>query len=289
VIEGIQIGSFMKHKRNVKILINLIFVELLSFSLNGADTDIPVFDIPDIESNLVFKVAGFRKTESIVNGIDVPIFTTDTNVLGRMDTGVLCCVVSPKQFATTLFVLARQPFEREELWELPPSYKLFKLGHFYKIPYSIKDLGDGGGTNLYFTLGGGLRLSSGLNANSNVFSKSTLETAGDTVKALAKRYYVSADEAMAEVERLRPQVAKYEKQLKEINVAIKEELDRRKKLGIETTNFYLDDETDKCGILKKEQYKISPLYYEAKSEILNAEKQIQDFLMKKPVSGGLSP
>jgi len=94
---------------------------------------------------------------------------------------------------------------------------------------------------------------------------------------------------MAEVERLRPQVAKYEKQLKEINVAIKEELDRRKKLGIETTNFYLDDETDKCGILKKEQYKISPLYYEAKSEILNAEKQIQDFLMKKPVSGGLSP
>lgn len=259
-------------------MVSVFIISCLSASqINGANAEVPVFDIPDIESNLVVKVVSFRKTESIANGIGVPIFTTDTNVLGRMDTGVLCVVVSPKQFATTLFVLARQPFEREELWELPPSYKVFKPGHFYKIPYSIKDLGDGQGTNLYFTLGGGLRLSSGLNANSNVFSKSTLETAGDTVKALAKRYYVSAAEAMAEVERLRPQVAKYEKQLKAINVAIKEELDRRKKMGIETTNFYLDDETDKCGILKKEQYKISPLYYEAKSEMLNAEKQLQDF------------
>ncbi len=264
----------MRTKKN---LVGLILSCLLSFLANGGGTDAPVFDVPDIDSNLIIKVIGFRKTESIVNGIDVPIFTTDTNVLGRMDTGVLCYVVSPKQFAKTFFVLIRQPFEREELWELTPSYKTFQLNHFYKIPYSIKDLGDGKGTNLCFTLGGGLRLNSGPNTNNNVFATSTLETAGDSVKALAKRYYVSADEARAQVELLRPLVEKYEVQLNKIKAELREERDKRKNLGIETKGIYLDDETDKFSMLKKEQYRISPLWSEAKSEMLNAEKQLQDF------------
>jgi hypothetical protein len=269
--------NIMKSKIIVIGFVGLILSGLSVFSVNGADTNTPALKIPDIESNLIVKAVSFRKTESIINGVQVPIFTTDTNVLGRMDTGVLCVVVSPKQFEKTLFILVRQPFEMEELWEVVPSYKLFKLGYFYKIPYSIADLGYGQGTNLYFRLGGGLRLNMGMNGNSNAFATSTLEVAGDTVKTFAKRYYLSADEARAEVERLRPLVEKYEKQLKEINVALKEELDRRKKLGIETTNFYLDDETDKCGILKKEQYRISPLWSEAKSEMLNAEKQLEDY------------
>ncbi len=256
----------------------LVILSCLSaFQVNGADAEVPVFDIPDVESNLVVQVVGFRKTESIVNGVDVPIFTTDTNVLGRMDTGVLCCVVSPKQFAKTFFVLVRQPFEREELWELTPSYKFYEIGHFYKIPYSLEDLGFGEGTNLYFTAGGGLRLNTGKNVHSNAFATSTLETAGDIVRSLAKRYYVSADEARAKVELLRPQVAKYEKQMKEINAAMKEELNRREKQGIKTTNIYTSDETDKYSMLWKEGRITASLYHDAKSEMLNAEKQLQDF------------
>jgi len=264
-------------KKKQIVLTGLILSCLLSVSTNGAGTDTQVFDIPDIKSNLIVKVVSFRKTESIVNGVEVPIFTTDTNLLGRMDTGVLCCIVSPKQFAKTFFVLAREPFEREELWELTPSYKFYELGHFYKIPYSLEDLGFGEGTNIYFTLGGGLRLNTGKNVHSNAFTTSTLETAGDTVRALAKRYYVSVDEARAKVELLRPQVAKYEKQLKEINAAMKEELDRREKLGIETTNIYTADETDKYSMLWKEGRITASLYHCAKAEMLNAEKQLQDF------------
>ena len=279
----------MKNKKKVSVLVGLILSCLSAFQVNGAGMDTPVFDIPDIKSNLIVKVVGFRKTESIVNGIEVPIFTTDTNLLGRMDTGVLCCVVSPKQFTKTFFVLAREPFDREELWELTPSYNFFKLGHFYKIPCLIKDFGLGEGTNIYFPAGGGLRLNTGKNVHSNAFTTSTLETAGDTVRALAKRYYVSADEARAKVELLRPQVAKYEKQLKEINAAMKEELGRREKLGIETTNIYTADETDKYSMLWKERRITASLYHYAKSEMLNAEKQLNDFLNKKPTSGGMGP
>lgn len=279
----------MKNRTMVSVFISLILSCLSASQVNGADAEVPVFDIPDIESNLVVKVVGFRKTESIVNGITVPIFTTDTNVLGRMDTGVLCCIVSPKQFANTFFVLKRQPFEMEELWELIPSYKLFELGHFYKMSYSIEDLGLGEGTNIYFTLGGGLRLSTGMNNHSNAFTTSKLETAGDNCSGYPRRYYVSADEARAKVELLRPQVAKYEKQLNEFKTALREELDRREKLGIKTTNIYLDDETDKYSMLKKEILKISPLYLKAKSEMLNAEKQLNDHLNKKTTSGGMAP
>jgi hypothetical protein len=281
--------NIMKNNKKVSVLVGLILFCLSAFSVNGADMDTPTFEIPDVESNLIVKVVGFRKTESIVNGIEVPIFTTDTNLLGRMDTGVLCCVVSPKQFANTFFVLVRQPFEMEDLSEVVPSYKLFELGHFYKIPYSIKDLGDGEGTNLYFTLGGGLRLSSGTYTNNNVITTSKLEMAGDTVKALAKRYYVSADEARAEVERLRPLVEKHEEQLNEIKTALREEQERRKKLGKEIMGIYLDDETDKYSMLKKEIYKIGSLHCEAKSEMLNAEKQLQDFKNLSNTTKQLTP
>jgi DNA-directed RNA polymerase subunit F len=116
-----------------------------------------------------------------------------------------------------------------------------------------------------------------MNVHSNAFTTSTLETAGDTVRALAKRYYVSADEARTTVELLRPQVAKYEKQLNEFKTALREELDRREKLGIKTTNIYPDDETDKYSMLWKERYKTSSLYSNAKSEMLNAEKQLQEY------------
>ena len=279
----------MKNRIMACVIIGLFLSCLSASQVNGANAEVPVFDIPDIESNLVVKVVGFRKSESIVNGIDVPIFTTDTNVLGRMDTGVICCIVSPKQFANTFFVLKRQPFEREELWELTPSYKSFGLGNFYKIPYSVEDLGLGQGTNIYFPLGGGLRLITGMNNNSNVFTTSKLEIAGDNYSADAKRYYVSADEARSKVELLRPQVAKYEKQLKEINAAMKEELDRRKKLGIETTNINTADEKDKYSMLWKERRITSSQYHYARSEMLNAEKQLNDFLNKKSVSGGRSP
>ncbi len=255
----------------------LILSCLSAFQVNGAGTDTPVFDIPDINSNLIVKVVGFRKTESIVNGIEVPIFTTDTNLLGRMDTGVLCCIVSPKQFAKTFFVLKRHNDEMGGLSVMVPSYQFFEVGRFYKIPYSIMDLGFGQGTNIYFTWGGGLRLNNGVNVHSNAFSTSKLETAGDYCRTLAKRYYVSADEARAEVELLRPQVAKYEKQLKEIQAAIKDELDRREKAGIKTPSFNLSDETDKYSILMREQYRILPLRGAAKSEMLNAEKQLKDY------------
>jgi hypothetical protein len=267
----------MKNEIIIKVFVGLVLSGLTVFSVSGGDTNTPTFNIPDIESNLVVKVVGFRKTESIVNGINVPIFTTDTNVLGRLDTGVLCCVVSPKQFAKTFFVLAREPFEREELWELTPSYKAFELGSLYKMPYSIKDRGDGNGTNLYFTWCGGLRLNTCMNIHSNTFTTSKLETAGDYIQLMHMRYYVSTDEARAEVERLRPQVAKYEKQLKEINAAMKEELDRREKLGIETTTIYTADETDKYSMLWKERRITSSLYLHSKPEMLNAEKQLYDY------------
>ncbi len=265
-------------KKKEIVLTGLILSCLLSVSTNGADTDIQALEIPDIESNLVVKAVSFRKTESIVNGIEVPIFTTDTNVLGRMDTGVLCAVVSPKQFAKAFFVLTRRKDdEREFDLKNVPSYENFKLGRLYLIPYSIKDLGLGQGTNLYFPLGGGLLLNIGLNNYSNVLTTSKLETAGDNYAANPRRYYVSADEARAEVERLRPLVAKYEEQLNEIKTALREERERRKKLGKETMGIYLGDETDKYSMLKKEIYKIGSLHCEAKSEMLNAEKQLQNF------------
>jgi hypothetical protein len=272
-------------KNIIKGFIGLLLASWPTLQVTGAETNTPAFQIPECESNLVFKVVSCRKTQSIVNGVHVPIFTTDTNVLGRMDTGVLCCVVSPQQFAKTFIVFVRQPFEMEELWELTPSYKAFKLGNFYKLPYSIKDLGYGEGTNLYFRLGGGLRLYTGMNNHSNVVATSKLETAGDYVWLMGNRYYVTADEARAEVERLRPLVEKYEKQLEEIKAGLREERERRKKLEIETKGIYLDDETDKYSMLKKEIYKLSPLYRATQSELLNAEKQLQDFNKQTKGSG----
>lgn len=261
----------------VKAFAGLLIACLLVFQANGAPVEPTSFEIPDIESNLVVVAVGFRKTDSYVNGINVPIFTTDTNILGRMDTGVLFCVVSPKQFVNTFFILKRHNDEIGGLSVMVPSFQFFQVGRFYKIPYSIMDLGFGQGTNIYFTLGGGLRLNNGVSVHSNAFTTSKLETAGDYCRTLAKRYYFSADEARAEVELLRPQVVKYEKQLNEIQAAIKDELERREKAGIETPSFNMGDETDKYSILMREQYKILPLRSAAKSEMLNAEKQLKDY------------
>lgn len=250
---------------------------LLVFQTNGANTVVPTFDVPDVESNLVVVAVGFRKTEWLVNGLDVPIFTAKTNVLGRMDTGVLCCILSPKQFANTFFVLERQNDEMGGLTVMRPSYEYFEVGQFYLIPYSIMDLGFGQGTNMYFKGGGALWLKAATSTQANKFTASKLQTAGDYIRTQVNRYYASAKEAMNELVILHSKFIEYEKQYIANTTEINTERVRRKNLGIVTHSIRVNDDTDKLGMLYKEREIIGRLYSTTKREIVNAEAQLKKY------------
>lgn len=267
----------MKNKISVIVFVGLNLLFLLVFQSNGANAEIPTFEVPDVESNLVVVAVGFRKTAFLVNGLNVPIFTTVTNILERLDTGVLCSIVSPTQFANTFFVLERQNDEMGGLTVMMPSYEYFKIGRFYLIPYSIVDLGFGQGTNMYFKGGGALWLNAATTSQDNNFTISKLQTAGDYIRTRVKRYYASAEEARDELLILRSKFKEYEKQYEENKEGIENERDRRKKMGIVTYNVRAHDDTDKLGMLRTEQYAIGRLYSTTKREIVNAEAQLRDY------------
>jgi len=250
---------------------------LLVFQTNGANAEVPTFEVPDIESNIVVVAVGFRKTELLVNGLNVPIFTTETNVLGRMDTGTLCCVVSPKQFANRFFIMERQNDEGGGLTVMRPSYEVFEVGHFYQIPYSMMDYGFGQGTNMCFKGGGVLWLTAVTISQDYKITTSKLQAAGDYSRTQFKRYYASAEETRGELAILRPKFREYEKRYKENKARIKKERDRRKKMGIVTFSVRRHDDTDKLGMLMTEQETIGRLYSTTKREIMNAEAQLKNY------------
>lgn len=267
----------VKNKISVIVFLESILLFLSIFQINVVIAEVPTFEIPAVESNLVVVVVGFRKTAFLINGLNVPIFTTETNILERMDTGTLCCIVSPKQLANTFFVMERQNDEIGGLTVMTPSYHYFEVGRFYKIPYSIMDLGFGQGTNLHFKGGGLLRLNAEANTQDNTFTTSELQTAGDYSRTQFKRYYVSAQDARDELTRLHAEFKDYEKKYMRNKEEIKNERDRRKKIDIETNGSYLLDDRDKLSMLKKEQYIIIPLYYATRREIDNAKAQLTDY------------
>lgn len=269
--------NIMKSKISLIVPVGLNLLCLLVFQTNGANTVVPTFDVPDVESNLVVVAVGFRKTEWLVNGLDVPIFTAKTNVLGRMDTGVLCCILSPKQFANTFFVLERQNDEMGGLTVMRPSYEYFEVGQFYLIPYSIMDLGFGQGTNMYFKGGGALWLKAATSTQANKFTASKLQTAGDYIRTQVNRYYASAKEAMNELVILHSKFIEYEKQYIANTTEINTERVRRKNLGIVTHSIRVNDDTDKLGMLYKEREIIGRLYSTTKREIVNAEAQLKKY------------
>lgn len=240
-------------------------------------------DIPTIESNLVVVAVGYRKTLLSVNGIDVPVFQANTNELGITDTGVLFCIVSPSHFAGTFFVLGRDTADGD-LSLLTPSYHRFSTGKFYRIPYSIRDLGYGQGTNMYFHGGGVLSLpTTHANASYLVTSAATsnLKTAGNCFRTYAERFYISAEEARSELDRLRVEFVQYEAIYNATSDGIKKELERRKNMGVVTKEVDLLDETDAFSLHKREQIRIVPLYFGTKREIENAERQLAVYEMER--------
>ena len=271
----------MKNQIRVLVLLGIILNFLSLFSSNVANAEVPAYEIPDIESNLVVVAIGFRKTALLVNGLNVPIFTTETNNLERMDTGVLFCVVSPKQFAKTYFVLERENYERGGLTVMTPSCHFFEMRRFYQIPYSIEDLGFGQGTNIYFKGGGLLQLKPRTTTQNNTFAASDLQAAGDYCRTWVKRYYTSAEEARNELTNLRIKFDDYNKKYIENKEKIKNELEKRNKKGVVTHGIYFLDEKDTLANLTKIKIKIAPLYFKTKHDIENAEAQLRKFERQK--------
>lgn len=246
-------------------------------------------DIPTIESNLVAVAVSFRKTLLTVNGIDVPVFLTETNELGAADTGVLFCIVSPKQLSNMLFVLGRDS-DKTASDVLTPSYYKYAIGNSYKIPYSIRDVGSGQGINLHLNGGGMLSVPVSITNTACIQRSSVMsnvKTAGNCFRTYTERFYVSAAEASNELCRLRTNFGQYEIRFNAIKEGIKNELARRERLGIATQGVYLLDETDVLARYQKEQVKVVPLYFDTKREIDNAEKQLKAYEMRrnKDVSG----
>jgi len=269
----------MKNRICLILLAGVHLLLLLVSHANEANAVASVH-IPDIESNLVVVAVGFRKTKLLVNEQNVPIFPTETNNLGRMDTGVLFNIVSPKQFRNVNFVLGRQNDESGGLTAIRPSYDFFEIGQFYLIPYSIADLGFGEGTNMYFKGGGTLWLNS-QTAIQGYSLMSRLHTTGDIARTEVKRYYFSAKEVRKELAILHSKFKEYEKQYKENAAKISTERVRLKKLNIVTNSPHVHDDKDRLGKLNNEREMLGRLYSETKREIMNAEAQLKELESKR--------